>query len=108
LGDDFIGAALPVAKAGQLDRKQADQSMDSWLPKLSRATVRFAMMHSGLLLVFYDPKASNGALDWIDPALWSVETAVFPWKYLVENRISGALVSKFRVSETRGVVLKPS
>jgi hypothetical protein len=24
LGDDFIGAALPVAKAGQLDRKQAD------------------------------------------------------------------------------------
>jgi hypothetical protein len=66
------------------------------------------MIHSGLLLVFYDPKASNGALDWIDPALWSVETAVFPWKYLVENRISGALVSKFRASKTRGVVLKPA
>jgi hypothetical protein len=26
----------------------------------------------------------------------------------VENRISGAVVSKFRASETRGVVLKPS
>jgi hypothetical protein len=52
LGNDFIGAALPVAQAGELDRKQADQSMDSRLEKPSRAMVRFAMIHSGLLLVF--------------------------------------------------------
>jgi hypothetical protein len=52
LGDDFFGAALPVAKAGELKRKQADQCMDPWLAKLSGSWVRFAMIHSGLLLVF--------------------------------------------------------